>query len=43
MQYCEGRSDFMSITKINSVTGYGRIASGKRINRAADDAAGNSQ
>lgn len=40
MQYCEGRSDFMSITKINSVTGYGRIASGKRINRAADDAAG---
>ena len=30
----------MSITKINSVTGYGRIASGKRINRAADDAAG---
>lgn len=30
----------MSITKIQSVSGYGQIASGKRINRAADDAAG---
>lgn len=30
----------MRITKIHSVNGYGRIASGKRINRAADDAAG---
>ena len=28
------------ITKIQSVTGYGRIASGKKINRAADNAAG---
>ena len=28
------------ITKINAVTGYGRIASGKKINRAADNAAG---
>lgn len=28
-----------SITKINSVTGYGQIASGKKINRAADNAA----
>lgn len=30
----------MRITKINPVNGYGRIASGKRINRAADDATG---
>lgn len=29
-----------SITKINSVMGYGQIASGKKINRAADNAAG---
>ncbi|MBO5032605.1 MAG: flagellin [Lachnospiraceae bacterium] len=28
-----------SITKINAVTGYGQIASGKKINRAADNAA----
>lgn len=28
------------ITRINAVTGYGRIASGKKINRAADNAAG---
>lgn len=28
-----------SITKISSVTGYGQIASGKKINRAADNAA----
>ena len=30
----------MSISKISNITGYGQIASGKRINRAADDAAG---
>ncbi len=30
----------MRISKIEPVKGYGRIASGKRINRAADDAAG---
>lgn len=28
------------ITRISAVTGYGRIASGKKINRAADNAAG---
>ncbi len=28
------------ITRINAVTGYGRIASGKKIDRAADNAAG---
>ena len=30
----------MSIGKIGNITGYGQIASGKRINKAADDAAG---
>ncbi len=30
----------MSISKIGNITGYGQIASGKRINRSADDAAG---
>ena len=30
----------MRITKINPVKSYGRIASGKKINRAADNAAG---
>lgn len=30
----------MGISGINNITGYGQIASGKRINRAADDAAG---
>lgn len=30
----------MSISNIKNITGYGRIASGKRINSAADDAAG---
>ena len=35
-----GRSGSMSIGKIGNITGYGQIASGKRINKAADDAAG---
>ena len=30
----------MGISRIGNITGYGQIASGKRINRAADDAAG---
>ena len=35
----EGRNG-MGISAIRNVTGYGQIASGRRINRAADDAAG---
>ena len=30
----------MGISRIGNITGYGQIASGKRINKAADDAAG---
>ncbi len=38
-QYC-GKGGCMRITKIHSVTDYGRIASGRRIRKAADDASG---
>ena len=31
----------MGISRIGNITGYGQIASGKRINKAADDAAAN--